>query len=306
MVDAVVTGGFGFIGSHLVERLLGLGLRVGVVGFGGGLEDVEMLGGDVRDVGMLVRVFSEHRPRVVYHLAAYTSHRGSVERPREFFSNNVDGVLSVLEAARRVGGVRIVYASSSSVYGVGEPPLREEMRPRPLSPYALSKYAGEELCRLYYELYGVGCVVLRYFNVVGEGCSGESVFSVFAGRILAGKPLRVNGRWVGGVFRPAERDFVYVDDVAEATVKAGELNGFHVINIGTGKPTSIMELAELMMEEAGRRVKVERGDLGPQETLRSYADISRARKLLGWKPRTSIQEAVRRYMEWRRELGQSL
>ncbi len=303
MVDVVVTGGFGFIGSRLVGRLAGSGFRVGVVGLGGGIMPggVEVLGGDVRDVDALHRVFAEKRPKVVYHLAAHTSHRGSIKHPHRFLSNNVDGTLSVLEAARRVGGVRVVFASSSSVYGLGKPPLREDSGLEPRSPYALSKYIGERVCRMYHDLYGVDCVVLRYFNVVGEGCSRESVFSVFATRILSGLPLRVNGRWVEGVFRPAERDFIYVGDVVEATVRAGELGGFHVINVGTGRPTSVLELAKLMMEEAGRRVPVEYGELGAEEALSSYADITRAKKLLGWEPTTSTREAVRKYIRWLKE-----
>ncbi len=299
MRRVMVTGAMGFIGRRLVARLEEGGVEVLAVGLEGGrIGGVEVVGCDVRDLESVVRLVEKSRPEVIFHLAALSSHRGSMNKPFEYLSNNLGGVLTVLEAARRSGGTGVVFASSSSVYGLGEPPHREDSRLEPRSPYALSKYLGERLCKMYHDLYGVDCVVLRYFNVVGEGCSPESVFSVFARRIVSGQPLRVNGRWVDGAFRPAERDFVYVGDVVEATVRAGELGGFHVINVGSGRPTSVLELAELMMEEAGRRVGVEYGELGEEEALSSYADITRAERLLGWRPRTSLREAVKRYMEW--------
>ncbi|MEM0454347.1 MAG: NAD-dependent epimerase/dehydratase family protein, partial [Nitrososphaerota archaeon] len=164
--------------------------------------------------------------------------------------NNVRTTLNVLEAARTTEpSPRVVFASSSSVYGDHQPPLREEMPPRPKGPYALSKWIGEELCKEYVRSYGLEVVTVRYFNVVGERCRSNIVFKVFADRIASGQPVDVNGRTVDGVFRPAERDFTYVGDVVEGTILAAERGRpGEIYNLGRGEPQSVLRLAELMME----------------------------------------------------------
>jgi nucleoside-diphosphate-sugar epimerase len=311
----LVTGGLGFIGSHLVERLIGLGEDVVAVSHPrlgeNYLEELQGAKGegrlmvmllDLNDLGAVRSVFERFRPEVVFHLAALASHRLSVEQPHLFLENNVRTTLNVLEAARVTEpSPRVVFASSSSVYGDHQPPWREDMPPRPKGPYALSKWIGEEICKEYFKTYGLEVVTLRYFNVVGERCRSNIVFKVFADRISSGEPVEVNGRTVDGVFRPAERDFTYVGDVVEGTILAAERGrAGEVYNLGRGQPESVMRLAELMMELMGRRVEVRRRELAPHEALVSYSDSTKAQRELGWRPRVSFEETVRRYVTWYR------
>ena len=314
----LVTGGLGFIGSHLVERLLDSGEEVVVLSHPRPPESnyrylaehprssrMRVVMVDARDYEAVSGVFRSFGFDLVYHLAAVASHRLSIGEPYTYLHNNYTTTLNVLEAARVAEpSPKVVFTSSSSVYGDHEPPLREDMEPRPRGPYALSKYLGERLCLLYHELYGLECPIIRYFNIVGERCRGNIVFRVFAERILAGGPVEVYGRWVGGVFRPAERDFTYVSDAVDGTLRVGERGGgAEVYNLGFGRPVSVLRVAELMMEFMGRRVEVERRELKPHESLVSYSDNRKAREVLGWRPRVDLEEMVERYVRWFVEEG---
>ncbi|MEN3048566.1 MAG: GDP-mannose 4,6-dehydratase [Candidatus Caldarchaeales archaeon] len=318
----IVTGAFGFIGSHLVEALIASGADVLAVGHPSiALREVEELHGargpsrtlpvliDLRSAEQVFQLFGSHGPERVFHLAAMSSHRLSLLQPHTFIENNVMALLNVLEAARRCEpSPRVVFASSSSVYGDQRPPHSEDMPPKPKGPYALSKWMGEELVRGYASDYGLDAVVVRYFNVVGERCRTHNVFRVFADRITSGQAVEVNGRTVDGVFRPATRDFVYVGDAVEATVLASERGRRgEAYNVGRGEPVSVEELAHEMMAAIGRRVEVVRRELAPHESLESYGDVSKARRELGWSPRTDLRAMVRRYVEWylprRAEMG---
>jgi len=233
----IVTGGLGFIGSHVAERLVERGEEVIIVDKKKedeallrelrqipAFEEARILYGDLRDRRFVEGLINKYEPTTIYHLAALASHRLSIEDPYTYIEQNTTTLLNVLEAARKSRTKpRIVFSSSSSIYGNTPPPLREEMEPRPSGPYALSKYFGEQLCRLYHELYDVGCIVLRYFNVVGERCRGNIVLKIFVDNVLEGKPLVVNGRWIDGKFHPATRDFTYVGDIADGTILAGQL-----------------------------------------------------------------------------------
>jgi nucleoside-diphosphate-sugar epimerase len=313
----LVTGAFGFIGSHLVERLLDIGEGVVAVGVAPPAEDnlkhltahrnahlmrVAVL--DLTDLNSFRRLLRSFQPLTIYHLAALASHRLSHGDPHPYLHNNLNTVLTVLEAARTTEPTpKIVFTSSSSVYGDNQPPLREEMTPRPRGPYALSKLMGEQLCRLYSEEYGLQCPIIRYFNVVGERCRGNIVFKIFADRIARGEPVEVNGRYVDGVFKPAERDFTYVKDAVEATILVGEKGvDSEIYNIGFGRPVSVAKVAELLMASMGRRVKIVEKELQPHETLVSYSDNRKAREKLCWQPKTDLEEMVKRYAEWYRSI----
>jgi UDP-glucose 4-epimerase len=301
----------------LVERLLDDGEEVLAVGVAPPAEDnlkhltahrnahlmrVAVL--DLADLNSFKRLLRSFQPSTIYHLAALASHRLSHRDPHPYLHNNLNTVLTVLEAARTTEPTpKIVFTSSSSVYGDNQPPLREDMTPKPRGPYALSKLMGEQLCRLYSEEYGLQCPIIRYFNVVGERCRGNIVFKIFADRIARGEPVEVNGRYVDGVFKPAERDFTYVRDAVEGTILVGVKGvGSEIYNIGFGRPVSVARVAELLMADMGRRVKVVEKELQPHETLVSYSDNRKARENLGWQPKTDLEEMVKRYAEWYRSI----
>ena len=309
----LVTGAFGFIGSHLVERLLDDGEEVVAVGVAPPAEDnlkhltahrnshkLRIAALDLTDLNSFKRILKSFQPSTVYHLAALASHRLSHRDPHPYLHTNLNTVLTVLETARITEPTpKIVFTSSSSVYGDNPPPLREDMQPKPRGPYALSKLIGEELCRHYSMEYGITCPIIRYFNVVGERCRSNIVFKIFAEKISRGEPVEINGRYVDGVYKPAERDFTYVRDAVEGTVLVGRKGeGAEVYNIGYGRPVSVARVAELMIKDMGRHVPVLRKELLSHESLISYSDNTKARLKLGWKPKTDIEEMVRIYVEW--------
>ncbi|MCX8193417.1 MAG: GDP-mannose 4,6-dehydratase [Nitrososphaeria archaeon] len=309
----MVTGGFGFIGSHLVEKLLDMGEEVVVLSHPKPPENnyryiirnpnshrMNVVYSDMKNLDSMVSILETFKVDLVYHLAAIASHRLSVKDPYTYLENNYTSLLNLLEAARVVEpSPKIVFTSSSSIYGDHEPPLREDLEPRPRGPYALSKFFGERLCKLYVELYGLDCSIIRYFNVVGERCRGNIVFKIFAEKISVGEPLEVYGRWINREFKPAERDFTYVSDAVEGTIAVGIKAGRgEVFNIGFGRPVSILKVTELMMEAFGKRVKMTFIELQPHESLVSYCDNSKARSILGWVPKTDIEEMVKHYVDW--------
>ena len=309
----LVTGAFGFIGSFLTERLLDLGEEVIALSRPNPPEDnyrylanhprsrnLRTVLADVTDFEAMRHLMRGGNIEVVYHLAAIASHRLSVDDPYKYLDVNYRGTLNILEAARIAEpSPKIVLASSSSVYGDHNSPLREDLEPRPRGPYALSKFFCERLCDLYHRLYGLDCPIIRYFNVVGERCRGNIVFRIFSERILRGEPIEVYGRWVGGEFKPAERDFTYVKDVVDGTILVGEkANGSEIFNLGFGRPVSVLRVANLLMDEIGRRVEILKRELRPHESLISYSDNSKARRILGWRPKTDIDEIVKIYTRW--------
>ncbi|MEM0382108.1 MAG: GDP-mannose 4,6-dehydratase [Nitrososphaerota archaeon] len=313
-----MTGAFGFIGSHLVEQLLDSDENVVAAGMAPPHEDnlhqilkhrnsmkIRVAYVDFTNLQQVRALFKSFQPRVVYHLAAIASHRLSKADPYSYLSNNYNAVLAILEAARLIEPTpKIVYTSSSSVYGDQQPPLHEGLSPKPQGPYALSKLLGEQLCKHYHDEYGLECPVIRYFNIVGERCRSNIVFKIFADRISRGEAVEIYGRVVGGLFRPAERDFTYVKDAVRGTVLAGERGmGCEVYNIGFGRPVSVRRVAELMMKHFGKNVKVVERELKLHEVLVSFSDNRKAREHLGWSPTTDIEEMVKRYVDWYRSFA---
>lgn len=309
----MVTGGFGFIGSHLVESLLNAGEEVLVLSHPRPPENnykyinsnpnshrMKVVYSDMKDLDSMISILKTFEVSLVYHLAAVASHRLSIRQPYAYLENNYISLLNLLEAARNAEpSPKIVFTSSSSVYGDHEPPLKEDLEPRPKGPYALSKFFGEKLCKLYIELYGLDCSIIRYFNVVGERCRGNIVFKIFAEKISAGEPLEVYGRWINREFKPAQRDFTYVLDAVEGTIVVGmKAKKGEIFNIGFGRPVSILKVAELMMEAFEKKVEVNFKELQPHESLVSYCDNSKARSILGWSPKIDLEEMVKRYVEW--------
>ncbi len=299
-MTVLVVGGSGFLGRRVVRCLAEAGERVRVLDLAVPPEDERVAGAgyvaaDARDFSSVYSCMSG--VEAVFNLAALTSAPESVVRPHAYLDNNVRVHMNVLEAARRLGVGPVVLASSAAVYGYLEPPHREDAAVKPINPYGVSKLACELLGEAYHRVYGVRGVVLRYFNILGEG--GRNVLTEFVGRVAAGRPLIVRGVWKGGEFIPASRDFIYVEDAAkaaEASLKAGL--GYEIVNVGSGESRSVEELARLVAEEMGVEVPPERQALLPHEPLKSFADITKARTLLGWRPETPLREIVKRYVNW--------
>ena len=295
---AVVTGGAGFIGSHVVEALLARGDEVTVVDdlSRGRRENVpeaaRLVEGDIREG--LVTVFDDVRPEVCFHLAAQVDVRVSVERPDHDADVNVLGTVAVLEASRRQG-TQVVFASTGgAIYGECDGPAPEESERRPLAPYGVSKLAAEEYLAAYNRLYGTGHVSLRYANVYGprQDPHGEAgVVAIFLGHLAGGEAPRIfgDGRQT--------RDYVYAGDVARATLAAGGRDG-GVLNVGTGAETSVVELYDLCRRVAGSSLEAEEAPARLGELQRSVLDTSLAERELGWRPELSLEDGLRRTWEW--------
>jgi len=297
---ALVRGGGGFIGSTLVHALLERGANVRVLdNFSTGnranlvdvWDDIELVEGELRSYE---RVHAAMRGiDLVFHQAALPSVPRSVQDPLTTGAVNVEGTLNVLLAGRDEGVKRIVFASSSSVYGDGgELPRREANPTNPASPYAVSKLAAERYCISFSKIYGLETVSLRYFNVFGPGQDPRSQYAAVVPRfitaIAAGRPVSIYGNG------EQSRDFTYVSNVIDANLLAAAVEGISgaVINVATGEATTVNELADLAGEVLGRPVTREFETARPAEILASYASVDHGRELLGWEPKVGLREGL--------------
>jgi len=302
---ALVTGGGGFIGGHLVERLVAEGWSVRVLDdFSTGRESnlaavgdrIDLVRGDMRDADVLAKALAG--VEVVFHQAALPSVPLSVAEPVRTHSVNAGGTVCVLQCAREAGVRRVVYAASSSAYGDSEElPKHEEMPANPRSPYALQKYSGEVYCGLYTRLYGLETVSLRYFNVFGPRQNPASdyaaVVPLFIRAGLEGEPPVIHGD--GG----QSRDFTYVDDAVRANLLAADAPGAAgaLINVAAGARTSVGELWRAIREILGSDLEARHGAARAGDVRHSLADLSRARRLLGYEPEVELREGLRRTAE---------
>ncbi len=306
MARYLVTGGAGFIGSHLCRRLaaegnavrvlddLSTGKRANLAGI-----EVDFIEGDLRDPRLLETAL--RGVDFVLHQAAIASVALSVSQPLLEQEVNLVGTLRLLEAARRAGVRRVVFAGSAAAYGNSPAsPKREEMRPEPASPYGISKVAGEYYCRIYSEVFGLETVCLRYFNVFGPRQDPASpysgVISLFARRLLLGQAPTIFGDG------EQSRDFTYVDDVVEANLRAcraGRARG-EIYNIGCGRSTTIRELARRLNRVLGTSIEPRFAPARPGDVRVSLADISRAGAELGYRPAVQLEEGLARTLEWMR------
>ncbi|MBM4384848.1 MAG: SDR family oxidoreductase [Deltaproteobacteria bacterium] len=298
--SALVTGGAGFIGSHLVDRLVREGWRVRVLDdFSSGREQnlaasrahIELLKGDLCDDALAARAVAG--VDVVFHEAAVPSVPRSVAEPVRTNRVNVAGTLGLLEAARQAGVRRFVFAASSSAYGNTEKlPKAEEMPPTPESPYALQKLAGEEYCRLYTKLYGFETVSLRYFNVFGPRQNPESEYAAVVPRFitacLAGRAPTIYGDG------EQTRDFTFVGDVVEANWLAAHSAKAvgSVMNVAGGKRISLNELLRAIQSIAGTRLTAKHEPARAGDVKHSLASMARAEALLGFRPQTTLLDGL--------------
>jgi len=297
-VRAVVTGGAGFIGSHVVDALVARGDEVHVLDdlSHGAMEyvppEAQLHEGDIREETALV--FGAVQPEVCFHLAAQADVRVSVERPDFDADVNVVGTLHVLEAARR-HGTKVVFSSTGgAIYGECDGPAPEDHPRAPLAPYGVSKLAGEEYIAAYNRLYGAGHVSLRYGNVYGprQDPKGEAgVVAIFMNLLREGGTPRIFGDGT------QMRDYVFVADVVAATLAAAE-HGGGVFNVGTGIETSVLDLYERIQRAAGVEREPAFADARPGELQRSVLDPSLARGELGWEPQRSLDDGLAATWEW--------
>lgn len=306
MTHVLVTGGAGFIGSHLVDSLLCRGDRVRVLdNFSTGhrdnlaavLADVELIEGDLRDPAALARAVAGID--LVFHQGALPSVPRSVADPTTSNAVNIGGTLNLLLACRDAGVRRVVVASSSSVYGdTLSLPKVETMAPSPLSPYAISKLATEQYACVFARLYPIEAVALRYFNVFGPRQDPRSQYSGVIARFctaaLAGEPCKVYGDG------EQSRDFTYVADVVQANLLAAEAPGANgqAMNIACGVRTSLIELVGLLEQLVGRPMAISHAEPRAGDVRHSLAEITRARALLGYAPQVSVREGLARTLAW--------
>jgi UDP-N-acetylglucosamine/UDP-N-acetyl-alpha-D-glucosaminouronate 4-epimerase len=301
----LVTGGAGFIGSNLVEALAASGHEVRVFDNGstGSVDNLASISsapilGDVRDRDAVLKAVSE--VEVIYHLAALPSVARSVGDPITTHQVNVDGTLNVLEAARRTGVRRVVYASSSSVYGdTPRLPKDEGMPLSPQSPYAASKAAAEAYCRSFSHVYGLETVSLRFFNVFGPRQDPASEYAAviprFIDRMLAGSAPDIFGDG------KQSRDFTYVSNVVEAlqlAASAGPEAVGQAMNVGCGSRTTLLELVAAMNDLLGTAIQPAFSSPRPGDIKHSHADIAKAERLLGYRPRLSVRAGLGRTIDW--------
>ena len=302
----LITGGAGFIGSHLSERLVQDGFTVRVLDdFSTGdarnlssvHDQVEIIRGDIRDWEVTKRAVEG--AEVVFHQAAARAVLRSVDDPKGTNSINVDGTLNVLLAARDAGVRRLVHASSSSVYGDAPTlPKQEGMTPAPVSPYAVSKLAAEHYCRVFYRLYGLETICLRYFNVFGPRQDPTSQYAAviprFVDSLMHRQPPVIHGDGA------QSRDFTYVENVVEANLRAMETQqGIgEPFNIACGQRLRIDELARTLMERLEVELEPQHSEPRPGDVLHTLADISRAKELLGYEPVVGVEEGLGRTVAW--------
>jgi UDP-glucuronate 4-epimerase len=323
--EILVTGGAGFIGSHLVERLLGENAwRVTVVDDFNNFyspatkrENVRahfqnpayrLVEADIRDREALRRLFDETKFQAIVHLAARAGVRPSLSEPQLYNETNITGTLNLLELARAHKIKQFVFGSSSSVYGINaKVPFSEEDPTRqPISPYAATKAAGELLCHTYTHLYGIRSVALRFFTVYGARQRPDLAIHKFARLIDEGKPIPVFG---DGTTR---RDYTYIDDIIQGVRAAIDYTAsdYEAINLGESRTVELRELIALLEKELGKRAEIDRQPSQPGDVPQTFADITKARRLLGYNPQTDIEEGIRRFIEWfrldRRKMAEAI
>ena len=315
----LLTGGAGFIGSHVAEALLRRGVQLRILdnldGFyspvwkKANLEEVRRVGSyefsgiDICDMVRLQETLERARPDVVIHLAARAGVRPSLEQPRLYEQVNVAGTLNLLEVCRKLSVRKFVFGSSSSVYGATRqvPFSEDQVELRPISVYAATKLAGEMLCYTYAHLFALPVICLRFFTVYGPRQRPDLAIHKFTALIEAGKPLPIFGDGSAG------RDYTWVDDIVAGVMAAVDYEPdpvggapFEVFNLGNSHPLKLTELVELLERITGKKAILERNTLQPGDVPLTWADISKAWRLLGYRPATRLEEGLEQFVAWYR------
>lgn len=309
----LVTGGAGFIGSHLCEALLRAGRDVVALDSFDDFYDpavkrsniadclksprFRLVEADIRDGAAVVAALAAHDVDTIVHLAARAGVRPSIENPSLYQDVNIRGTVEMLEAARRAGVRRFVFASSSSVYGNNRkvPFSESDNVDYPISPYAATKKAGELIAHTYHHLFDMDVTCLRFFTVYGPRQRPDLAIHKFARLIEAGRPIPVFGD--GSM----QRDHTYIDDIIDGVTRAiDRLGGYHVYNLGESRPISLAGLIEAIEKALGRKAIIERLPPQPGDVDTTYADVTLARKELGYEPRTKLEDGLATFVAWLR------
>ena len=306
----LVTGGAGFIGSHLVEKLLATGHEVSILDDFNDFYDpqikhanVERMGADVaihridlRDSAAVNLLFQREKFDAIAHLAARAGVRPSIAQPQLYYDTNVGGTLHLLEAARLTGIERFIFASSSSVYGICKTvPFSEDVHlTQTISPYAATKVAGEFLCSTYSHLYKMRIVALRFFTVYGARQRPDLAIHQFTRKIHAGQPIDQFG---DGTTR---RDYTYIDDIIQGVMAAFDYNGplFDLFNLGESETIQLKDLIAAIEQALGKKAKINQLPEQPGDVPLTCADISKARRLLNYNPATPLSVGLPKFVEW--------
>jgi UDP-glucuronate 4-epimerase len=306
----LVTGGAGFIGSHLVEKLLAAGHDVEIIDDFNDFYDPQIKRANIADVAKEIAVhdvdlrnndavrnlFRRQKFEMIAHLAARAGVRPSIQQPKLYYDTNVAGTLHLLEAAHLTGVGRFIFASSSSVYGASKKtPFSEDQHlTQTLSPYAATKIAGEFLCSTFSHLYQMRVVALRYFTVYGPRQRPDLAIHQFTKKIHAGKPIDQFG---DGTTR---RDYTYIDDIVQGTMAALKYEGarFDIFNLGESETIQLKDLIAAIENVLGKKAKINQLPEQPGDMPLTCADISKAKKLLGYNPSTKFEDGLPRFVDW--------
>jgi UDP-glucuronate 4-epimerase len=313
-MDILITGGAGFIGSHLSEKIISLGHRVICIDDFNDFYDpaikednlksiidkdnFRLYRTDILDKKAIENIFSAHNIDIVIHLAARAGVRPSLANAELYEKVNVQGTINLLENCRGNGIRKLIFASSSSVYGGNKkiPFSETDKVDNPVSPYAATKKAGELICYTYHHLYDISIFAFRFFTVYGPRQRPEMVIHKFTRNIFEGTPLEVYGDG------SSSRDYTYIDDIVSGIINSLDLvYGYEVINLGNSYPVTLLDLVGLLREKSGKKAEVRHLEMQPGDVFTTFADIEKARKLIKYDPETTIEDGIEYFIDWYRK-----
>lgn len=313
--NILITGGAGFIGSHLSELLIAEGHRVTILddfndyynpankeaNLASFYDQIELVRADIRDAVTVERIFASGNFDSVVHLAARAGVRPSISDPKLYVTTNIDGTFNLLDACRYHKVPQFIFASSSSVYGVNEkvPFSETDALTRTISPYAATKLACEQICSNYSHLFDIRIMCLRFFTVYGPRQRPDLAINKFTKRILAGEEIE---RYGDGSTR---RDYTFISDIVSGirASLAYEDSNFEIVNLGGSHTTTLSELIETLEDVIGKKALIKQLPDQPGDVPQTSADVSKAKELWNWEPQISLQEGLTQYVEWFRERG---